>query len=40
MVSRQFYGWLAGIGKEAKVISPESVREGYREYLCEILENK
>lgn len=39
MVSRQFYGWLAGIGKEAKVISPISVREGYREYLREILEN-
>lgn len=39
MVSRQFYGWLAGIGKEVKVTAPESVRDGYRCYLKEILEN-
>lgn len=39
MVSRQFYGWLAGIGKEVKVTSPEYVKEGYRNYLLEILEN-
>lgn len=39
MVSRQFYGWLAGIGKEAKVTSPEHVKDGYRNYLREILEN-
>lgn len=39
MVSRQFYGWLAGIGKEAKVTSPERVKEGYRNYLMEILED-
>lgn len=38
MVSRQFYGWLAGIGKEVKVISPEYVKENYRAYLREILE--
>lgn len=39
MVSRQFYGWLAGIGKEVRVTAPETVREGYRGYLREILEN-
>lgn len=39
MVSRQFYGWLAGIGKEVKVTSPERVKEGYRNYLTEILED-
>ena len=39
MVSRQFYGWLVGIGKEVKVTAPESVRDGYRCYLKEILEN-
>lgn len=39
MVSRQFYGWLAGIGKEAKVTAPEQVKDGYRSYLTEILEN-
>lgn len=39
MVSRQFYGWLAGIGKEAKVTAPEQVKDGYRSYLTGILEN-
>ena len=39
MVSRQFYGWLAGIGKEAKVTAPEHVKDGYRNYLLEIIEN-
>lgn len=39
MVSRQFYGWLAGIGKEARVISPKHVQESYHAYLREILEN-
>jgi len=38
MVSRQFYGWLAGIGKEAGVMAPEQVREGYLGYLREIVE--
>lgn len=38
MVSRQFYGWLAGIGKEARVTAPEQVREGYLDYLREIVE--
>lgn len=38
MVSSQFYGWLAGIGKEVKVMAPEHVREGYRGYLREILQ--
>ena len=36
-VSSQFFGWLAGIGKNAKIIAPESIREQYREYLKEIL---
>ena len=37
-VSGQFFGWLAGIGKNAKLVSPEHVREQYRNYLMEILE--
>lgn len=37
VVSRQFYGWLAGIGKEVKVTAPEHVRESYLAYLREIL---
>ena len=36
-VSHQFFGWLAGIGKDAKIISPEHVREEYRNYLEEII---
>ena len=36
-VSHQFFGWLAGIGKDAKIVSPEHVREEYRNYLEEII---
>lgn len=38
-VSGQFFGWLAGLGKEAVILSPESVAKEYREYLEEILKN-
>lgn len=37
-VSGQFFGWLAGIGKEARIAAPESVREQYRKWLSSILE--
>lgn len=37
-VSGQFFGWLAGIGKEARITAPESVRVKYREWLQAILE--
>lgn len=37
-VSGQFYGWMAGIGKEAVIISPASVKDQYREWLRDILE--
>lgn len=37
-VSGQFFGWLAGIGKEARVVAPESVEERYREWIGGILE--
>ncbi len=36
-ISNQFYGWVAGIGKEMKVISPKDVKENYIQYLKEIL---
>lgn len=39
MVSRQFFGWLAGIGKEAVVVAPESVRQRYRQWILDILEH-
>ena len=38
VVSGQFFGWLAGLGKEMSIVSPESVREQYRKYLSEIIE--
>ncbi len=36
-VSGQFFGWLAGLGKEVTIVSPENVREQYRNYLEEII---
>ncbi len=37
-VSGQFFGWVAGIGQEAQIISPQSVKEDYRKWLEEILQ--
>lgn len=36
-VSGQFFGWLAGIGKEASIAAPESVRMRYRMWLEDII---
>jgi len=36
-VSNQFFGWMAGLGKSAKILWPETVQEQYREYLQNIL---
>lgn len=35
--SIQFYGWLLGLGKEVKLLSPDSVREEYIKYLNEAI---
>lgn len=37
VVSGQFFGWLAGLGKEVAIVAPDSVREQYRNYLKEII---
>lgn len=37
-VSGQFFGWLAGIGREAVIVSPACVREQYRKWLEDIVE--
>lgn len=37
-VSPQFYGWLAGLGKEATVVRPKEVRDEYIEWLTGILD--
>ena len=36
-VSGQFFGWLAGIGREAVVIQPVSVRDQYQRWLADIV---
>ncbi len=36
-VSPQFYGWVTGIGAGIEIRSPAAVREGYKNYLQEIL---
>ncbi len=37
-VSGQFFGWLSGIGKDAVIVSPEAVKERYKEWLGDILD--
>ncbi len=39
-VSSQFFGWMAGIGKEAYIVSPQSVKDSYRNWLSDILESQ
>ncbi|MBQ3574590.1 MAG: WYL domain-containing protein [Clostridia bacterium] len=37
-VSGQFFGWVFGLGKKAKIVAPESVREQMKEELAGIIE--
>lgn len=37
-VSGQFFGWLTGLGKGARILLPEEVKQEYEGYLKEILE--
>ncbi len=36
-VSPQFFGWLAGLGDRVQIVTPEDVREEYKNYLANIL---
>ena len=36
-VSGQFFGWLAGIGREAVIVSPVYVKEQYNKWLLDIV---
>lgn len=36
-VSRQFFGWITGLGPSVKIDAPGHVAEAYRDYLREIL---
>lgn len=37
-VSRQFFGWLTGLGNGVQIISPPEIRTQYRRYLEDILD--
>lgn len=37
LVSKQFFGWLAGLGDEIEITSPKSVREEYINYLKQLI---
>ena len=36
-VSPQFFGWVTGLGKGMEIVSPEHVRQEYREFLQDVL---
>lgn len=36
-VSPQFYGWLAGLGDRIKIVSPENVKNAYRQWIENII---
>ncbi len=38
-ISDQFFGWLLGFGKKAKIIAPDDVVTKFRDYLDKIREN-
>ena len=38
-LSRQFFGWLAGLGPGVRIAAPEDVAVSYQEYLQEILQS-
>lgn len=37
-VSRQFFGWLTGLGSGVQIVSPPEIRTQYQQYLQDILE--
>ncbi len=39
IISEQFFGWIAGLGKQVKIESPGDVYQQYKDYLSDILEN-
>jgi predicted DNA-binding transcriptional regulator YafY len=38
-LSGQFFGWLAGVGKDVTLLEPEDLKKQFKEYLEEILKN-
>ena len=37
-VSNQFFGWLCGFGKQAKIVSPLPVKQKFKRYIADIYE--
>ncbi len=37
-VSRQFFGWLTGIGEQVRIEEPQTVQAAYKDYLKQILQ--
>ncbi|MBO5504850.1 MAG: WYL domain-containing protein [Clostridia bacterium] len=37
-VSKHFFGWLLGFGKEVKIVSPSDVKEQFTNYLKDVIE--
>ena len=38
-VSGQFYGWIAGIGSDAKIVHPQHVIDGFKDHMDGIMKN-
>ena len=38
-VSQQFFGWVAGLGTGAVIVSPENIRKEYISFLKKTLKN-
>lgn len=39
VISDHFFGWLAGLGKDVRIVSPDDIRQQYKQYLSDILED-
>lgn len=39
-VSGQFFGWLAGLGEGVQIVTPETVKNQYRDWLQKILQSQ
>ena len=38
-VSSEFFGWITGIGPRMRIVGPEDVRQQYKEYLQNVIQN-
>lgn len=39
VVSKQFYGWLTGLGDDFEIVGPDKIRNDYSDYLNNVLKN-